>query len=64
LTGVGVAAIIAAAAAMWYFASQMNAATESVKEYNAAVAEMPAVTRTRTIVRAGEEEMYRRGIEP
>jgi len=62
LTGVGIAVIIAAAAAMAYFASQMNAATDSVKEYNAAVAETP--TRTRTIVRAGEEEMYRRGVEP
>jgi hypothetical protein len=62
LTGVGIAVIIGAAAAMWYFSSQMNAATESVKEYNAAVSEMP--TRTRTIVRAGEEEMYRRGVEP
>jgi cytochrome b561 len=62
LTGVGIAVIIGAAAAMWYFSSQMNAATESVKEYNAAVSEMPA--RTRTIVRAGEEELYRRGVEP
>jgi hypothetical protein len=62
LTGVGIAAIIAAAAAVSYFASQMNAATESVKEYNAAASETP--TRTRTIVRAGEEEMYRRGVEP
>jgi len=62
LTGVGIAVIIGAAAAMWYFSNQMNAATESVKEYNAAVSEMP--TRTRTIVRAGEEEMYRRGVEP
>jgi len=62
LTGVGIGVIIAAAAAMAYFASQMNAATESVKEYNAAVAEMP--TRTRSIIRAGEEELYRRGVEP
>ncbi|MEM2995784.1 MAG: hypothetical protein QXI91_07245 [Candidatus Bathyarchaeia archaeon] len=61
LTGVGIAVIVAAAAAMWYFAGQMNAATESVKEYNAAVAELP--TRTRSITRAGEEELYRRGIE-
>jgi len=62
LTGVGIAVIIAAAAAMWHFASQMNAATASVKEYNASVAETP--TRTRSIVRAGEEEvMYRRGVE-
>ncbi|MEM2971304.1 MAG: hypothetical protein QW270_02640 [Candidatus Bathyarchaeia archaeon] len=61
LTGVGIAVIVAAAAAMWYFASQMNAATESVKEYNAAVAETP--THTRSITRVGEEELYRRGVE-
>jgi len=61
LTGVGIGVIIAAAAAMAYFASQMNTATESVKEYNATVAETP--TRTRSITRAGEEEMYRRGVE-
>jgi hypothetical protein len=47
---------------MAYFASQMNAATDSVKEYNEAVAETP--TRTRSITRAGEEELYRRGVEP
>jgi hypothetical protein len=61
LTGVGIAVIIGAAAAMAYFASQMNAATDSVKEYNAAVAETP--TCTRSITRAGEEELYRRGVE-
>jgi len=62
LTGVGVAVIVAAAVAMWHFASQMNAATASVKEYNTAVAEMP--TRSRSITRAGEEEaLYRRGVE-
>ncbi|MCL6579910.1 MAG: hypothetical protein K6T73_11150, partial [Candidatus Bathyarchaeota archaeon] len=61
LTGVGVAVIVAAAAAMWHFASQMNAATASVREYNAAISETP--TRTRSIVRLGEEEMYRRGVE-
>jgi hypothetical protein len=61
LTGVGIAVIIAAAAAMWHFASQMNAATASVREYNAAVSEIP--THTRSIRRAGEEEYYRRGIE-
>jgi hypothetical protein len=61
LTGVGIAVIIGAAAAMAYFASQMNAATDSVKEYNAAVAETS--TRTRSITRAGEEELYRRGVE-
>ncbi|MEM3579515.1 MAG: hypothetical protein QXL54_04775 [Candidatus Bathyarchaeia archaeon] len=61
LTGVGIAVIIGAAAAMAYFASQMNAATDSVKEYNAAVAETS--THTRSITRAGEEEFYRRGVE-
>ena len=61
LTGVGIAVIIAAAAAMWSFASQMNAATASVKEFNAAAAELPE--RSRSIRRAGEEELYRRGVE-
>jgi len=61
LTGVGIAVIIAAAAAMWYFASQMNAATESVQSFNEAAAEMPE--RSRSIHRAGEEELYRRGVE-
>jgi len=61
LTGVGIAVILAAAAAMWYFAGQMNAATASVKEYNAAVSEIPS--HTPSIRRAGEEELRRRGIE-
>jgi len=62
LTGVGIAVIVAAAAAMWYFASQMNAATSSVQAFNEAAAEMP--TSGRSIRRAGEEEaMYRRGVE-
>ena len=61
LTGVGIAVIIAAAAAMAYFASEMNRATSSMKDYNAAAAETPGYTRT--IRRAGEEEYYRRGIE-
>jgi hypothetical protein len=61
LTGVGIGIIIAAAAAMTYFASQMNAATSSVKEYNAAAGETPE--KTRGISRAGEQAMYRRGVE-
>jgi len=61
LTGVGIAVIVTAAAAMWYFASQMNAATESVKGYNAAASETPS--HTRGIQRAGEQDYYRRGIE-
>jgi hypothetical protein len=61
LTGVGIGVIIAAAAAMAIFASQMNAATASVKEYNATAAETP--THVRGIQRAGEEAMYRHGVE-
>ena len=61
LTGVGIGVIIAAAAAVAIFASQMNAATSSVKQYNAAAAETPE--RTRGISRAGEQAMYRRGVE-
>jgi len=61
LTGVGIGVIIAAAGAMAYFASQMNAATASVKEYNASAAETPE--KTRGITRAGEQAMYRRGVE-
>jgi len=61
LTGVGIAVIIAAAAAMWHFASQMNAATASVQSFNEAASEMP--THTRSIRRAGEEEYFRRGVE-
>ena len=61
LTGVGIAVIIAAAAAMWYFASQMNAATASVQNFNAAASEMP--TQSRNIQRAGEADLYRLGVE-
>jgi uncharacterized membrane protein YvbJ len=61
LTGVGIAVIVAAAAAMWYFSTQMNSATASVQSFNEAVAEAP--TRTRSITRTGEEELYRRGVE-
>jgi hypothetical protein len=61
LTGVGIAVIIAAAVAMWHFASQMNAATASVKEFNAATSETP--DHARSIRRAGEEELYRKGVE-
>jgi len=61
LTGVGIGVIIAAAAAMAYFSSQMNAATSSVQSFNEAAAETPV--RTRGIQRAGEEDLYRRGVE-
>lgn len=61
LTGVGIAVIVATAAAMWYFASSMNAATSSVQSFNEASAEMPS--RSRSIQRAGEQDLYRQGVE-
>lgn len=61
LTGVGIAVIIAAAAAMYSFANSMNSATSSVQNFNSASAETPV--RTRSIQRAGEQELYRRGVE-
>jgi hypothetical protein len=74
LTGVGIAVIVAAAAAMWSFANSMNSATASVQNFNTAAAETP--THTRSIQRAGESALtsgsrgggseasfYRRGVE-
>jgi hypothetical protein len=73
LTGVGIAVIVAAAAAMWSFANSMNSATASVQNFNNAAAETP--THTRSIQRAGESALtsrsggssdasfYRRGVE-
>ncbi|MEM2675879.1 MAG: hypothetical protein QXT10_05240 [Candidatus Bathyarchaeia archaeon] len=65
LTGVGIGVILAAAAAMAYFASQMNAATASVKEYNAALSETPSAGSR--LIRLGavrNEDLLRRGVEP
>lgn len=61
LTGVGIGVIIAAATAVAIFASNMNAATSSVKNYNAAAGQTPAATKG--IQRAGEQSMLRRGVE-
>jgi hypothetical protein len=61
LTGVGLVALVAAAAAMWSFANSMNAATASVQNFNEAAAEVPS--RTRSIQRAGEVDLYRQGVE-
>jgi hypothetical protein len=61
LTGVGVAVIVAAAAAMYSFANSMNTATASVENFNASTSQTPS--RTRSISRAGEDELYRRGVE-
>ena len=59
LTGVGIAVIVAAAAAMAYFASQMNSATSSVQSFNSAAAETPS--RTKSIQRAGEAAVIHLG---
>lgn len=61
LTGVGIAVIAAAAAAMYAFANSMNTATSSVQNFNSATAETPA--RVKGITRAGDAELLRRGIE-
>jgi len=61
LTGVGIAVIVAAAVAMWSFANSMNSATASVQGFNETASEMP--TRARSVRRAGEDELYRRGVE-
>ncbi len=61
LTGVGIGVIIAAAAAMAYFASQMNNATSSVQKYNAAASQVP--TSTRSIQRSGDAALVRQGVE-
>jgi hypothetical protein len=61
LTGVGIAVIVAAAAAMYGFANSMNSATASVQSFNASTAETS--TRSRSISRTGEDELYRRGVE-
>lgn len=61
LTGVGIAVIVAAAAAMISFADSMNSATDSVQSFNSATAEIP--THARSIQRAGQDELYRRGVE-
>ena len=61
LTGVGIAVIVAAAAAMYGFANSMNSATASVQSFNASAADTP--TRSRSITRAGEDQLYRRGVE-
>ena len=61
LTGVGIAVIVAAAAAMLSFANSMNSATASVQGFNETASKMP--TGARSVRRAGEDELYRRGVE-
>jgi hypothetical protein len=62
LTGVGVAVIVAAGAAMLQFASQMDSATASVRDYNSALGETPGSSRN--VVRSGDVQGFRRrGVE-
>jgi hypothetical protein len=61
LTGVGIAVIVAAAAAMMSFASSMNSASASVQSFNQSASDLPS--KSRSITRAGEDELYRRGVE-
>jgi len=60
LTGVGIAVIVAAAAAMWSFANSMNSATASVQNFNSAASEVPKGGRS--IQRAGEMDLARKGM--
>ena len=60
LTGVGIAVIIAAAAAMAYFASQMNSATSSVNSFNSAASKLPSSSSN---VASGNSALIRRGAE-
>ena len=61
LTGVGIAIVIAAGVAMMTFANNMNQATSSVKNFNAAAATTPSTTSN--IQRGGEQALLRRGIK-
>jgi hypothetical protein len=61
LTGVGIAVIVTAAAAMLSFANSMNSATSSVQNFNDSASNTPASSRS--ITRAGEDQLYRRGVE-
>ena len=61
LTVVGIAAVAAATVAMFAFASSMNAATSSTQGFNSAAGGM--YSSGRNVQRAGEAELYRRGVE-
>ena len=61
LTGVGIGVIVAAAASMMTFANSMNSATASVQTFNDTTSDLQ--TRSRSITRSGEAELYRRGVE-
>ena len=61
LTVVGIAVVAAATVAMFAFASSMNAATSSTQGFNSAAGGM--YSSGRNVQRAGEAELYRRGVE-
>lgn len=61
LLTLGVGLVVATAAYMAWLASATRDAARAQTEYNAALAETPAYTRS--IRRAGEEDLRRRGIE-
>jgi len=61
LLTLGAGAVVVAAAAMAALAMQTRGAASAMREYNAAASEMP--TYARSIRRAGEEDLRRRGIE-
>ena len=61
LTVVGIAAVAAATIAMLAFANSMNAATSSTQSFNSATGGMS--NSSRNVQRAGEAELYRRGVE-
>ncbi|XHH09864.1 MAG: hypothetical protein ACFCUE_04350 [Candidatus Bathyarchaeia archaeon] len=56
LTGVGIAAIVTAAAVMASFASSMNNASASVQNFNSVAAETPSASRS--ITRSGDSIIY------
>lgn len=61
LLTLGAGAVVVAAAAMAALAMQTRAATSAMQDYNTTAAEIPH--HTRSIRRAGEEDLRRRGIE-
>lgn len=66
LLTLGVGLVAATAGYMAWLASTTRDAAAAQAEYNAQLSAMPEATasRPRSIIRAGEEELYRRGVEP
>ena len=65
LLTLGVGLVIATAAYMHWLASTTREAAAAQAEYNEQLRAMPeSSAHTRSIIRAGEEELYRRGVEP